>query len=348
MSDLDFYRAIEKQLETSLPFVIYREPGQLTIKAILQKDNKLNLVKSFLETGFVFAPFDNQHKTVLIIPDNTIETVLAIKPEKILKTRKHSFDESDCKKHLQLVKKGITAIQNGSLKKVVLSRKEQLHNIAHNPIDIVKRLLTTYPNAFVYLWHHPKVGMWTGATPEVLLKTNDSTFETMALAGTKLYSKGKEAVWGKKEQEEQQIVTDTIVKNLEKKVITINLSDIHTYKAGSLLHLRTLIKGTLQNKKLKVLIETLHPTPAICGFPKEEAKRFIDKNEGYDRTYYTGFLGPLNMDKGIAAFYVNLRCMQIEGSKITLYIGGGITIESDPQSEWEETINKAQTMLSVL
>jgi isochorismate synthase len=97
----------------------------------------------------------------------------------------------------------------------------------------------------------------------------------------------------------------------------------------------------------------LHPTPAVCGFPKLDAQKFIIENEGYDRTFYAGFLGEWNKDfvsykENCSDLYVNLRCMKIEDQKAKLYVGGGINKGSNPEKEYIETVNKSLTMKKVL
>jgi isochorismate synthase len=96
----------------------------------------------------------------------------------------------------------------------------------------------------------------------------------------------------------------------------------------------------------------LHPTPAVCGLPKEDSKKFIIENENYDRSYYTGYLGELNTrsvnNELSSDLYVNLRSMQIENENAYVYIGCGITKDSDPEKEWEESVNKSMTMKRVL
>ena len=91
----------------------------------------------------------------------------------------------------------------------------------------------------------------------------------------------------------------------------------------------------------------MHPTPAVCGFPKDESKAFILENENYDRTFYTGFLGELNVHNQTDLF-VNLRCMEIVDKQVNLFIGCGITKDSIPEKEWEESINKSMTMNKIL
>jgi hypothetical protein len=97
------------------------------------------------------------------------------------------------------------------------------------------------------------------------------------------------------------------------------------------------------NKKLGELLKRLHPTPAVCGLPKEETYRFIRENEGYDRSYYSGFIGWL-APEGKSDLYVNLRCMNILRGSFVLYAGGGILASSEIESEWLETEAKMQTM----
>ena len=102
----------------------------------------------------------------------------------------------------------------------------------------------------------------------------------------------------------------------------------------------------------------MHPTPAVCGLPKDQAKAFIVENEKYDRGFYTGYLGELNSsfgtDSGSSDLFVNLRCMQIDLDKnknntpVYLYMGCGITKDSIPEKEWSESSNKSTTMKKVL
>ena len=206
----------------------------------------------------------------------------------------------------------------------------------------------------VYVWYHPKIGLWMGATPEILLELKNSDFKTMSLAGTQRFEEGKEVVWESKELEEQEIVTQFIKHQLNEISTDLKIDATETFKAGSLLHLRTKVEGKLNPKSsLKKLIEGLHPTPAVCGFPRDTAKAFILKNENYNREFYTGFLGEINLgyedtnDKK-SHLFVNLRCMQIDNNTASIYVGGGITKDSIAKKEWQETVNKTATMKAVL
>ena len=148
----------------------------------------------------------------------------------------------------------------------------------------------------VYCWYHPKVGLWIGATPELLFKVEGKQLTTISLAGTQPYRRISKPIWTNKEIEEQQIVTDYIKHQIEPYTKHVNISDVETIKAGNLLHLKSRITSIIDDSAdLKSIIEALHPTPAVCGFPKQKAKDFILNNENYNREYYTGFLGELNL-----------------------------------------------------
>ena len=95
------------------------------------------------------------------------------------------------------------------------------------------------------------------------------------------------------------------------------------------------------------MLAELHPTPAVCGMPKNTAQELILREEHLQRAYYSGFSGPLNVHN-TTHFFVSLRCMQLFQRRCTLYAGGGLLPASDEQSEWNETALKLNTMLNVL
>ncbi|WP_165749610.1 chorismate-binding protein [Cellulophaga sp. Z1A5H] len=362
-----FYKA-KNHFKASKPFVLYRKPSESTVNGVFQKDDVLHYVEDFSKTGFIFAPFNTDDRIVLLQSDERHEAEY-IASESIKDLASLSVVQDDAQKefHINLVQKAIEAIENAGVKKVVLSRKLEV-GTRKSAFTLFDALLASYSNAFCYLWYHPKVGLWLGATPEILLRTENKQLKTMSLAGTKKVEEGKAPVWGTKELEEQKLVTDYIVAALESSVDNLTISETESVRAGSLWHLRTSVSGRLATYNLKEIIAALHPTPAVCGLPKAQAKAFILENENYAREYYTGFLGELNFKeenfrssnrrnrenqayktvKNTTSLYVNLRCMQLKDKKALVYVGGGITHESDPEKEWEETAAKSNTMLKVV
>ncbi len=334
-------------LEKGLPFAIYRKPKQQELFAVFQLNDELKSSRDFTEKGFVFAPFNSEDKVVLIQPDEVWKG--EFHSEKYEVTNNISLDESGKEAHLALVENGIKEIEKGRLLKVVLSRKIEV-SITKSPVKIFKTLLNTYPNAFGYLFYHPKVGTWCGATPETLVKVKNKELSTMSLAATLPYIKNENPKWGSKEIEEQQMVSEYIGDRLAHAMERLEIDKAESVRAGNLWHLRSEVRGNmLPNLKVKEVIGALHPTPAVCGIPTREAQQFIQANENYKRTFYTGFLGELNLSsQGELSLFVNLRCMQLEDGKASIFVGGGITEASDPESEWIETQNKSKTMLGIL
>lgn len=377
MTATDLFHRLEAQYAMRLPFVAYKKPGEKNLNVIFQNDTRLHEASTFEESGFIFVSFGKGKKRVLI-PGKPLQALFDFSDDSTADFREKTTDfkpglailEEDKQKHIALVTKAMDEIKSSDLQKVVLSRKQIADN-AKNPLHLFKALANENLDAFTYIFFHPEIGMWLGATPETLLSVNGLRFKTMALAATQTVSENQEVSWGSKEIDEQQLVVDDIVKNLEALHIKkLTVSDRETIRAGNVLHLRSVISGVMQtgNEQLKHIVTALHPTPAVCGLPRDSAATFIQDNEGYDREFYTGFLGELNLEKEnyrsqnrrntenlayksikkSTDLYVNLRCMQYIEKEVYIYVGGGITRDSVPEKEWEETVAKAQTMLRVL
>ncbi|MFN3755303.1 chorismate-binding protein [Flavobacterium sp.] len=351
----DLFIKVKTHQEQQLPFVLYAKPNSDKMVGLFQKNDHLYFLEDFATKGFVFAPFDGD--LMPYIPqkecDVYVEKIVQkdylitnnISPE-IDQTAKIVFEN--------LVKRGVEAIVKGAFEKVVLSRKEEVLLRQFDLETVFKQLIAFYPTAFKYCFFHPKIGMWMGATPEQFLKINQKSLQTVALAGTQIGTKAENIIWHEKEINEQRLVTEFITTSLQNKVSELTVSSPYSVKAGNLWHIKTDISATIKSKKAKgEIVTALHPTSAVCGLPKESAKAFILKNESYDREYYSGFLGELNID--FATFrteqsdlFVNLRCMKIIGDTAQIFMGCGITKDSVPADEFMETVNKSMTMRKVL
>jgi isochorismate synthase len=246
----------------------------------------------------------------------------------------------------------IDKLKAKELQKIVISRISAMELASNLDLDLfIEKSFKKYPEAFVYMINSEETGIWTGASPELLLKKSKGVVETNAIAGTQLLSDYEtKHYWGQKELEEQQLVSSYIEKLLsELGLKDYNASGPETIKAGNLVHLKTTFKipSTGLNKKLGVFIKGLHPTPAVCGLPKAAAFHMIENAESHERELYTGFIGPWNLN-GSSQLFVNLRCAKILDNKVLFYVGGGLTASSDAKAEWMETVNKTKTLLSVI
>ncbi|UYZ63543.1 chorismate-binding protein [Hymenobacter weizhouensis] len=258
-----------------------------------------------------------------------------------------------------LVRRGVAAIAGGQVLKVVSSRAaRQPLPAGFDALAAFWELTRRYPLAFCSLVSAPGAGTWLGATPEILVQvTEGGQFSTMALAGTQPAAPGhapSEAIWRQKEIEEQALVARYIVNCFKQlRLREYQETGPRTVAAGELLHLRTDFAVDLRRVPFPTLgtdmLRLLHPTSAVGGMPRQAALEFIEQHEGYDRAYYSGFLGPVNLPApGAARLYVNLRCLQLRPQEAILYAGTGLTIDSDPAREWQETELKLRTAGAIL
>lgn len=343
---------IKKHFHNQLPFVCYCKPNSDTIISLFQKDDELFPLNE--DAGFAYVSFDNEKR--YCIPENQSDIYFEKHntTDYIFSNESKNTIDENAKTHFEkLVENAVKSIENGAFEKVVLSRKE-LISITNFDLELVfKKLVFHYPTAFKYCFYHSKIGLWMGASPEQFLKTSDNLLQTIALAGTQLYVENQKTKWNEKEISEQQVVTDFIVSNLKKFVDVVKVSQPYTAKAGSIVHIKTEIEAQINGIDCNSIIENLHPTPAVCGFPKEIAKTYILKNEGYDREFYAGFLGEWKKDfltfkENQSDLFVNLRCMKITETNAELFIGCGINKASNPEKEFLETVNKSMIMKKVL
>ena len=270
----------------------------------------------------------------------------------------HPETQTSKTRYCRLVAKAVNAVCQKEFRKLVLSRTKVVSLPRRfRVVKFFQNLCKTYPDAFVSVVSIPGIGTWIGASPEILVSiSRTNLFHTVSLAGTRRI-RGKAAfadksVWTEKEREEQAWVSRYIINCFRK----VGLKEVQqegprVVKAGNLLHLKTDFTVEMRERQASYLggrmLKRLHPTPAVCGVPKKKALAFIAENEGYDRKFYAGFLGPVNFENE-SHLFVNLRCMQLYRRKAVLYAGAGITDRSVPEKEWQETEIKCDTLLRVM
>ncbi len=345
----DLFEIAREQLKDRNPFVLYRKPSSKQLRLLIQSGPELNPIRSFKESGFIMGPFNPDQSPLYLKPDKIFSNDDYLpKPYYRAEIGSDNNKEAAKSNHLSLISKALQEINSGPLNKVVVSRKIDIPLTA-NPLEGFNNLLVDHPEAFCYFWFHPETGIWTGATPELFLSKKKAQISTYALAGTKTIEKDTLPIWSDKEKNEQRYVTDFILKELSLAGLAPVSSATHSIRAGQLWHLRTEIKADLAGNSIKDIITRLHPTPAVCGSPKEEAAKFLKKYEEYDREFYSGYLGEFNlMGSGDCDLFVNLRCMSWSDGIASVYVGGGITLDSVPEAEWRETEYKSRTIIKAM
>jgi isochorismate synthase len=321
-----------------IPFCAFRLPGdQIRIFRLANEKPKTGeyfVVKGWKEVSepVFFEPFnDATSRAALTAPNQSSKPINT------------SFDEYAESFHQ--IKR---SIQSGVIHKAILSRILELDTPGgFMPLIFFKSLSEAYPHTLCYLLSHPAEGLWIGASPELLLKKRQDVHSTISLAGT-LKNEG-EIKWNKKEIEEQELVSQHIREVVESfNPSSFQESSVQTRQAGPVAHLESTFTFKIDKERdFLDIINRLHPTPAIAGLPVDQAKKIILETEKHDRRLYCGYLGYVKENTS-ADFFVNLRCMQIVEESLFLYLGGGITKDSELKSEWEETINKAKTLTNLM
>ena len=186
---MDFTALLQKintHWEQQLPFVIYAAPQHTKVNVLLQRDSTSFSAKGFTKTGFIFAPFYHK-KASFCIPEAFSEKItLEVSVPSVLNTDTPFCQERSSykEKHLNYVSAILDNIKNKTVEKVVATRKKEIPLAGFDLSELIRRIISMDTAAFRYVWCHPKTGIWCGASPEVLLKSEGANFSTMALAGT--------------------------------------------------------------------------------------------------------------------------------------------------------------------
>lgn len=296
-----------------------------------------------------FHSFNNAERIDIagkIIKKNITEFENLKITSEILPKDESQFIAETQEEYLQKLEEVIQIIKENDLPKLVLSRRKILKDF--NKIDLknsFNNLCRNYPNAFKYLFFDGETS-WMGAFSEVLGKFNKSTheFETMSIAGTIPVSEE----WTEKEIEEQKPVSYYIRNILEKYSDSNSIQESETYDhiSGNIKHLKTDFKLKINPEDLDSIIQKLHPTPAVCGIPKDFCRKIIEDVEKFPRELYAGYIKIETED--YIQYFVNLRCARLYKNSVHLFVGGGITAQSNPEKEWKETELKSEAVLKNL
>ena len=355
--NLDDFR---QGVETGLPFVFFRPPGQTKIHAFLQSDacdafsNSIDRTDGFVFTSWVedadapgveirrdgawvFDDYEELLRCDFRFPQEALADSPAPQP---------AMDEKNFKNNVLEI---VATIRSGSLSKAVLSRTSACsRKDGFRPFALFASLLEFYPNPYVYLLWHPRAGLWIGATPEKLLEWDCNRMETMALAATKPYRE-RMRPWTEKEYKEFGIVSDFVeAKIRQSPILNMSKSPLGERKSANVVHLKTEFSfQTGDSFDIDRFLRKFHPTPAILGSPREEALSVLKNLEKHRRQYYCGYLGDVE-GKRRGELYVNLRCLRVLEKTVEMHVGCGITADSDCEKEWIETEQKRQTLLRFL
>lgn len=392
--NIDLDKVVETLIAKDQPFALYRLPNKDEPCLIMQDDMDLVECHSYHDlgahSGFLMAPFAISEDAPMVVlkADHHIcglqsivdfFTMLNLSPafsvcskdtsakncaeEVIFEVSDSLLWEEQQKSYQANFATFHEALNAHRFDKLVLSTKRAFLYQPVKAFSSFYKACKLYPKMMVSLVNSSKTGTWLGATPEILLKGQGQHYQTMSLAGTMLSS--DEACqnphdlsqWSSKDRQEQEYVTNYIREVIEPYALSIKEQGPYIAMAGPVCHLRTDFEFTIKDESsLGMLIGKLHPTPAVCGLPKVEAYQFIIESESINRRYYSGILGPLNLDNA-SKLFVNLRCMEIKFPKTTdinqcvvgmAYAGGGNLRQSQCHLELQEACNKMKAICSAI
>lgn len=257
----------------------------------------------------------------------------------------------------KLVGEAVERIRQGEFEKVVLAR--EVKAIAEKPFEaglILENLRRNFPDATVFAVAREN-RVFVGATPERLVQLQNGEARTMALAGTirrgatpaEDKQLGEELLISPKNRVEHAVVVDIIYEALRQSGVEVARPGLPgLLRLKNVQHLYTPLGGSWREPgTILRLVEALHPTPALGGYPRKTSLGFIREKEGLDRGWYGAPLGWLDY-RGEGEFVVAIRSALLEGAVATLFAGCGIVADSEPESEYNESCVKLKAMLSAL
>lgn len=263
-------------------------------------------------------------------------------------------DEAGFKK---AVRHALVNFQHDDVQKAVLSVVHELRFGETMDVDrLVANLRMQNRDGYLFRIPLPDEGELVGISPELLLRKQGGRIVSNPLAGSAKRHRdpAEDAIIAErlerseKDQYEHRLVTENIQAVLAPLCTDLTVPERPSViQAGSLWHLSTRIAGALKDPALTALQLAciIHPTPAVCGFPTERARKLIRYVEPFERGFFTGLVGWCDA-QGNGEWAVTIRCGVVRRDTLRLFAGAGIVTASNPASEWDEVQAKLGTMLS--
>lgn len=319
---------------------------------LFRKDNQLFGIQNFLSSSVE----EDLNSTHTLQAQNFIKKITTARTVYDSKVQIENISENDETEWKHKVIEAIKEIKENKLQKIVLARKVE-YKISGEIIwnEVFEKLNSEYLDCMNFLIKSNQ-DYFFGSSPELLGKFEKDFFRTEALAGS--INRGSDESEdsdlalllsaSKKNKKEHDIVIEHLRDNLQKHLLNIEIDETPLIKRlKNIQHLQTKIFGRLkESTKYFNLLESIFPTPAICGIPTRQSLNELKQLEGFDRGLYSGIVGAFNLS-GEAEFFVAIRSALISGNKLTAFAGCGIVEESNPDEEYLETELKLRPIISL-
>ena len=252
----------------------------------------------------------------------------------------------------------LAAIAGEEVSKVVLARTlDVVTEERVDPVEVVQHLWEENRGSHVFLFEPADGCPLVGAAPETVATMSRGAFHATAVAGTVARGETPEEqkalavrlLASEKDGVEHRIALDDMVARLGPLAHEVHAQpEPHVLTLARIQHLETEIRATVpEGTSVLTVLEALHPTPAVCGLPRDEALAFLSREEPFERGWYAGPVGWFDLE-GNGVFAPALRCAVARDHQWRLFAGAGIVAGSDPGLEWEETSIKFEPVLRAL
>lgn len=305
-------------------------------------------------------PFDKRSPSRLYVPRHVCQLAPSQPPRAAhgfpCGKARQCIECPDRSGYTRAVRDAVALLRTGRLDKAVLSRLLQLQFDEPPCVQtIFQSLRQQNPEAYHFLVDLPDGGVLVGASPELLLRKQGTRIATNPLAGSarRVTDPAGDALIGEallhsaKDLHEHRLVIQDVERQLRPLCRELHLPTAPSLlKTAKLWHLSTLIEGELARPRSAIEMACrLHPTPALCGYPTEQARHLIAELEPFDRGVFGGIVGWCDA-AGDGEWAVVIRCGLIEHTRVQLFAGAGLVSASCPEAEWQETGTKLRTMLA--
>tara|TARA_B100002051_G_scaffold132858_2_gene126274 strand:+ start:9598 stop:10977 length:1380 start_codon:yes stop_codon:yes gene_type:complete len=317
---------------------------------ILKSDNQTTITFFTLMNkpfNSIYSKCYDYYKAIEDYSDNQKKSKMIFKSEGI-KTDKNKFIDQVAYIKDKIKKKKVRKVVLSNIYKYSI-KKEGTYSL------LLESMIKEYPECTIFYFDYLNEGKFLGASPELVLKNTNNNIEIDALAGSinngKTISEQKEnekkLYESKKINDEHDIVIKGIKKSLLENNIKIKCGKKHVLKLKNIQHLKTSITAIKNDMKIMDILNTLSPTPALSGYPKNKSIDIINDIEDFDRGWYSGTIGYISNNLN-AEFYAGLRSAYINDEYIYIYAGAGITIDSNEDEEWLEIKNKMNAIDQII
>lgn len=309
-------------------------------------------------------PFDAKQPACLCIPEHVLYAGPLSRRAEFVAPRAGSFTitpQPARQVYADGVAEAVGQIRQNMLSKVVLARTLEL--TASGAIDVqylLERLARRNTHGYSFAVDLAGVGQGTlvGASPELLLSRKGLQVRSNPLAGSAARAKdpvedarrSQALLLSEKDLHEHRVVADAVARGLRPYCRNLDVpASPSLITTETMWHLSSDIRGELDDPEANSLLlaSSLHPTPAVCGYPSEKAFELIGQIEPFDRGFYSGMVGWCDSE-GNGEWVVTLRCATVNDRSMRLFAGAGVVAESQPESELAETAAKFRTMLNAL